>query len=460
MKEILLPELGEGISEVEVRDVLVKEGDSLELNQTILILETDKASMEIPSEDSGLISKVNIKSGDKISPGSLILTISEQDDSQIEGKSNNKEEDSNELVGEPKTGNDISSKINEKPTPPKSKNTTSQNVSSSTALASPSTRKLARQLGCDINLVNGSGNNGRVTKEDILNYVNRHLTDESTSVNSEDIKELLKKEIASLKKDIYAEINRSNDSNKNNEIDFSKWGPTETQPLNKIKIATGKNMTKSWTTIPQVTQFETADVTDLYKSYKMLKKVNTDKNIKISLIPFYIKILTEALKEFPSFNSSLNSTNDAIIVKKYINVGIAIDTLHGLMVPVIKNCESKSLKQISTELSITSEKAHNNNLVFDDIEGGTITISSLGGIGGTNFTPIVLPPQVAILGFSKMENQIVPIADQKFKKRLILPFSLTYDHRVIDGAEAAIFTKKMKELLSSVKLIGKKNVKK
>jgi len=261
--------------------------------------------------------------------------------------------------------------------------------------------------------------------------------------------------------DIYAELNKKTDSNKNNsenKIDFSKWGPIETHPLNKIKIATGRNMTKSWTTIPQVTQFDAADVTYLYKSYKTLKKINTNKNIKISLIPFYLKVLVQTLKEFPNFNSSLNSTNDAIVIKKYINVGIAIDTLNGLMVPVIKNCENKSLKQISSELSLLSEKAHNNNLILDDIEGGTITISSLGGIGGTNFTPIVLPPQVAILGFSKMENQIIPGLDGKFKKRLILPFSLTYDHRVIDGAEAARFTKKMKELLSSVKLIGKKNV--
>jgi len=462
MKEILLPELGEGINEVEIRDVLVKEGDFLNINQTILILETDKASMEIPSEDSGLISKVSVKNGEKISPGSLILTINKENDEPLEKKSDNASEStSSQLIEEPNISNDIYSSLDEKPTPPKSKDTTNKNITSSTALASPSTRKLARQLGCNLNLVNGSGNNGRITKEDVLNYVNKHLTDESASVNSENIKELLKNEIDDLKKDIYAELNKKTDSNKNNsenKIDFSKWGPIETHPLNKIKIATGRNMTKSWTTIPQVTQFDAADVTYLYKSYKTLKKINTNKNIKISLIPFYLKVLVQTLKEFPNFNSSLNSTNDAIVIKKYINVGIAIDTLNGLMVPVIKNCENKSLKQISSELSLLSEKAHNNNLILDDIEGGTITISSLGGIGGTNFTPIVLPPQVAILGFSKMENQIIPGLDGKFKKRLILPFSLTYDHRVIDGAEAARFTKKMKELLSSVKLIGKKNV--
>ena len=462
MKEILLPELGEGISDVEIRDVLVKEGDFLDINQTILILETDKASMEIPAEDSGLISKVNVKNGDKISPGTLILTINEEDSKQIEKKSDeSNKKNSKPLIEESNTGHNVSISLDEKPIPNESKNRINQNTTSSAALASPSTRKLARQLGCDLNLVNGSGNNGRITKEDVLNYVNKHLTDESLSINSENIKELLRNEIADLKKDIYLELNKKNDSNGNNtenEIDYSKWGATETHPLNKIKIATGRNMTKSWTTIPQVTQFETADVTELYKSYKRLKKINTNKNIKISLIPFYVKVLTQTLKEFPTFNSSLNKTNDAIIIKKYINVGIAVDTLNGLMVPVIKNCENKSLKEISTELSIISEKAHDNNLILDDIKGGTITISSLGGIGGTNFTPIVLPPQVAILGFSKMENKIIPTVDSKFRKRLILPFSLTYDHRVIDGAEAVNFTKKMKKLLSSVKLIGKKNV--
>ena len=450
MKDILLPELGEGINEVEIRDVLVKEGDFLDINQTMLILETDKASMEIPSEYSGLISKLHVKNGDKISPNDLILTMDVKDKDITENDSEKSTDETPEStpikdIPPPKQTQDISQ--------PAISND-DENEITSNVLSSPSTRKLARQLGCDINLVNGSGNNGRVTKEDVLDYVNKHLSGESSSINSEDLRKMLKDEISTVKDDIYNELTKSdNFKSKRSEIDFSKWGLTEVQPLNKIKIATGKNMLRSWSSVPQVTQFDSADVTNLYKSYKILK--NKNKGTKVSLIPFYVKILTRVLKEFPNFNSSLNNEADALIIKKYINIGIAVDTINGLMVPVIKNCEKKSIKTINMELAELAQKAHDNILNIEDIDGGTITISSLGGIGGTNFTPIILPPQVAILGFSKMENKLLANKNRSFKKRLIMPFSLTYDHRVIDGAEAAKFTTKMKTLLSSVKLIGK-----
>ena len=205
-------------------------------------------------------------------------------------------------------------------------------------------------------------------------------------------------------------------------------------------------MSNAWSTIPQVTQFDSANISSLYKSYKNLKKKNSDPSIRVSLIPFYIKILTKAIQSFPNFNSSLNSKKDAVIIKKYINIGVAVDTERGLVVPVIKNCEKKSLKEITVELSKVATKAHENKLTMEDIEGGSITISSLGGIGGTNFTPIVNPPQVAILGFSKAEYKLIH-EKGKFVKKLILPFSLTYDHRVIDGAEGARFCAHLKESL-------------
>ena len=469
MIDILLPELGEGISNVEIRDVLVKKGDSIKKDQVILVLETDKASMEIPSEHDGVISELYIKTGDKISPNEKILTLnSEADDSNQNNNiikdtsiSNEKNIQEEAELGEQ---NEVTEAISSSPPPLVSSPITSTSSLQSeslidsnkgnTILASPSTRKLARELGCDIQLINGTGKKGRVSREDVLSYINRHLSSTPRGVSSDDLKTILKDEISSMKDDIVTELSQQDD-NSSDDMDYSKWGLIELEPLSKIKKITGSNMANAWATIPQVTQFDNADISNLYKSYKRLKKENTNPEIKVSLIPFYIKVLTKALQSFPNFNSSLNSKKDAIIIKKYINVGVAVDTERGLVVPIIKNCDKKSLKDITIELSQLAEKAHNNKLSMEDIDGGTITISSLGGIGGTNFTPIVNPPQVAILGFSKAEYNLIYEKDQ-FVKKLILPFSLTYDHRVIDGAQAVKFTTKLKELLSSVKLMGKK----
>ena len=446
MIDILLPELGEGISNVEIRDVLIDKGDALKKDQVILILETDKASMEIPSEHEGIVSELYIKIGDKISPNDKILSLNEEKD--VEEKENTPIESDN-------SSNDVEEKIIETnaATPPPIPEMPAANNNQSNILASPSTRKLARELGCDISLVIGSGDKGRVSREDVLSYVNRYLSSNPSGIDSDDLKSILKNEISAMKDDIVSELSNDEGSH-SNDIDFTKWGLIETDPLNKIKQATGTNMSNAWSTIPQVTQFDKANISNLYKSYKILKKRNSNPKIKVSLIPFYIKILTKVLQSFPNFNSSLSSKKDSIIIKKYINIGVAVDTKRGLVVPVIKNCEKKSLKEITIELSDLAAKAHENKLTMEDIEGGTITISSLGGIGGTNFTPIVNPPQVAILGFSKAENKLVYEKD-KFVKQLVLPFSLTYDHRVIDGAQAAKFTTKLKELLSTAKLIGK-----
>ena len=455
MIDILLPELGEGISNVEIRDVLVSEGDVLKKDQVILVLETDKASMEIPSEHEGVISKLYIKTGDKISPNDKILSINKKDDAS--SKENDKTEDNS--IDNKDTLKEINNIIEThedviaSPTFSGSENLTESKKKGS-VLASPSTRKLARELGCDISLVRGSGNKGRISREDVLSYINRHLSSSPGGIKADDLKNILNNEISTMKDDIISELSDKNNTS-SDDIDFSKWGLIEMDPLNKIKQATGNNMSNAWATIPQVTQFDNANISNLYKTYKKLKKKNTNPKIKVSLIPFYIKILTKVLQNFPNFNSSLNSKKNAIIIKKYINIGVAVDTKRGLVVPVIKNCEKKSLKEITVELSELAAKAHDNRLSMEDIEGGTITISSLGGIGGANFTPIVNPPQVAILGFSKAEYNLVHEKD-KFVKRLILPFSLTYDHRVIDGAQAARFSTDLKKLLSSVKLIGKK----
>ena len=455
MKKILLPELGEGINDVEIRDVLINEGDSIEKNQSILILETDKASMEIPSDYSGVVSKIYVKSGDNISPNDHIIDIEDSKSDVQPNEEPTKEEldiPSNEINinnDEEEIVNNENEKIvsnthSEQPIIP---NLTKDDPTAS-VLASPSTRKLARELGCDINLVSGTGDKGRISKNDVLNYIN--LANNNSSIKPEDLKKIIKDEIATFKNDISTKEHKESNSDE----DYSKWGPTETVKLNKIKLATAKNMSNSWSNIPQVTQFENADITNLYRIYKKIKLSNKDSKIKVSLIPFYMKVITQALNEFPNLNSSLNETQDAIILKKYVNIGVAVDTSKGLVVPVIKNCQKKTVKELNIELSNIADKAKKGNLDINDISGGSITISSLGGIGGTNFTPIVFKPQVAILGFSKANYQLIQHKDN-FAKRLILPFSLSYDHRVIDGAEAVKFTSKISKLLSSIKFLRK-----
>ena len=458
MKKILLPELGEGIDDVEIRDVLVKEGESIEKNQSILILETDKASMEIPSDYSGIVSKIYVKSGDNISPNHHIIDINDSETDDEPNEELSKEEldkPSNEIIvneEEKKISNKneqiVSNTYSDQPiipNPIKEESTTS-------VLASPSTRKLARERGCDINLVSGTGEKGRIIKNDVLAYIN--LTNNNSSIKPDDLKKILKDEIAIFKNDILNDISKKGNRKLNPVEDYSKWGPTESIKLNKIKLATAKNMSNSWSNIPQVTQFDNADITNLFRIYKKIKLSNKDSKIKVSLIPFYMKVITQALSEFPNLNSSLNETQDAIILKKYVNIGVAVDTSKGLVVPIIKNCQNKTIKELNIELSNIADKAKKGNLDINDISGGSITISSLGGIGGTNFTPIVFEPQVAILGFSKASYQLIQYKET-FVKRLILPFSLTYDHRVIDGAEAVKFTSKVSKLLSSIKFLRK-----
>lgn len=458
MKKILLPELGEGINDVEIRDVLVNEGESIDKNQTILILETDKASMEIPSDYSGVVSKVYVKTGDNISPNDHIIDINDSTTDIQPNEESSKEEldiPSKEIIN-----NDQEQIINNNNEQIVSNTQSKQPIisnpieheSTASVLASPSTRKLARELGCDINLVSGTGDKGRISKNDVLNYIN--LVNNNSSIKTEDLRKILKDEIKIFKNDILNDISKKENKKSNSHEDYSKWGLTESIKLNKIKLATAKNMSNSWSNIPQVTQFDNADITNLYRMYKKIKLSNKDSKIKVSLIPFYMKVITQALNEFPSLNSSLNETQDTIILKKYVNIGVAVDTSRGLVVPVIKNCQKKTVKELNVELSNIADKAKKGNLDINDISGGSITISSLGGIGGTNFTPIVFEPQVAILGFSKASYQLIQYKDT-FVKRLILPFSLTYDHRVIDGAEAVKFTSKVSKLLSSIKFLRK-----
>jgi len=426
MIEVRLPNLGEGITSVEISDILVTKGDFIKLDDPIIVVETEKASMEIPTIEGGVIESVQVEKGDTLSPGDLIIRI------EVEGetKSPIKENDNEAEIVE-----SVQDEISKTPTPKQPESTPiEQSVPAQSpqlgkpVLASPSVRRFARELGCDLKLVNGSGPKGRVTQEDVQEYIKGLLTCGAPGGSAFPI-------IAP-----------------GQDMDFSKWGKVDIQPLNKIKKITGKRLQQAWQAIPHVTQFDMADITKLEKLRKHLKKVNTESEIKVSLIPFFIKAVGILLSEMPQFNSSLDRTNENLVLKQYINIGVAVDTPNGLVVPIIKKANEKSIKELAKELTILSGKARNKKISPTDMEGGSFTISSLGGVGGTYFTPIVNPPEVAILGISKSVEEPV-FMDGKFRRRLILPFALSYDHRVIDGATAARFTTGFGQLLSNLERI-------
>jgi pyruvate dehydrogenase E2 component (dihydrolipoamide acetyltransferase) len=399
LKEILLPDLGEGIDSADVSEILINPGDSVSIDDIILVLESDKASMEIPAEDAGVVKEVFVNAGDEVKTGAPLISIEVSSGSTEESKPEPKEE-------EPKK-EDKETKIETKAPEIKS-----ENISSDKTFASPGVRRLARELDIDLTTVNATGPKGRITKDDLHGFIKQKMA-QGGSVGA-----------VSLPK-----------------IDFSQWGSIDEQPLTKIQKITGDRLQQAWQTIPHVTQFDEADISVLNKKRIELKKEGEKKNIKVTFLPFIIKAVIKSLKEFPRFNSSLDHLGENLVLKNYYNIGIAIDTPTGLVVPVIKNADNKSILGLSEELMDLSERARIGKLKPDEFKGGCFTISSLGGIGGTNFTPIINPPEVAIMGVSKSIWK--PVYDHKNKEivpTFMMPFSLSYDHRVIDGAIGAAFT--------------------
>jgi len=423
MADILLPELGEGITSVEISEVLVKKGDTVKVDDPIIVVETEKASMEIPTTESGTVENVQVEKGSTISPGDVIISITGDED-QAEAV-----DETSPHIAESAEPRDI---VKTEPTTPYITPETpdvkpplpATSEIGKPVLASPSVRRFARELGCDLKLVTGSGPKGRITQEDVQEYIKGRLAGGAPGGSALPI-------IAP-----------------GQDLDFSKWGEVDIQPLNKIKKITGKRLQQAWQAIPHVTQFDKADITKLDKLRLHLKKVNKDESVKVSFLPFFIKAVSILLKEMPQFNSSLDGSNENIVLKKYINIGVAVDTPNGLVVPVIKDANEKSIKELARELTTLSSKARDKKLLPADMEGGCFTISSLGGIGGTYFTPIINPPEVAILGISRSTSEPV-FMEGKLRKRLILPFALSYDHRLIDGAAAARFTSNFGQLLSN-----------
>ncbi len=412
-QQILVPDIGD-YSGVEVIDVVAKIGNKLAKEDTIITLETDKATMDIPAPYDLIIVELHVKKGDKVSKGNLIATVTSSVITSSEAKPINS-------TKTPET-------LNNTTTIEQTNTNQGYSFTHANPHASPSTRKFARELGINLENINGTGRNGRIVETDVKKHVNNLVKTDSSSLTN-----------------LPTIINNSSNLN----IDFSKWGEISSQPLSRIKKKSGQILHRNWITIPHVTHFDEADITELENFRNQKQELAKQQGIKLTLLTFFIKAITNGLKSFPLFNSSLAADGESLIIKKYYNIGIAVDTNQGLVVPVVKNTDQKNLLQLAYELTIISQKARDGKLTADDMQGGCFTISSLGGIGGVGFTPIINSPEVAILGVSRSQLKPIYIND-KLSPRLILPLALSYDHRVIDGAEAAKFSKFIVEQLTDL----------
>lgn len=416
--DIVIPDIGDA-KNIDVIDVMVQPGDHVSVDQSIITLEGDKATMDIPSTHAGVVDKVFVKVGDKVSKGVIVLSLVCQHQQSSTFTSENKAP--TQIAETPMVKE---TKQSSSPISSTSSSIAITQASSASVYASPSVRRLAREFGVDLTLVEGSGRKSRIVKEDVQSFVKKRLAEPQANMGIP--------QIAS--------------------IDFSKFGAVVTEPLNKIKRLTAQNMSRSWLNVPHVTHFDEADITDLEAFRQSMKNSPLAKQVKLTPLAFIVHAVAKTLQAFPTFNASLDPKGENLILKQYYNVGIAVDTPNGLVVPVIKDAHSKGLLALAEEMAELGQKARNKALKPDDMMGGSFTISSLGGIGGMAFTPIVNAPEVAILGVSK--SQMKPVYNGKdFDARLMLPLSLSYDHRVIDGAEAARFSAYLCQCLSDIRTL-------
>jgi pyruvate dehydrogenase E2 component (dihydrolipoamide acetyltransferase) len=436
--EVKVPDIGD-FKEVEVIELMVKPGDTIKVDQSLVTVESDKASMEIPSSHAGVVKELKVKVGDKVAEGSLLLLL------ETEGAT------TAAPAAEPATVAAASAPaaavasapapapaptltlVESKPTPTAALEPREGNGAK--AHASPSVRKFSRELGVDLVRLQGTGPKGRILHEDVQSYVKAVMSgqaDTGTAVPAA--------KGTGVGLDLLPWPS----------LDFSKFGPTELLPLARIKKISGPNLHRNWVMIPHVTQFDEADVTELEEFRKDSNAAMAKSGVKLTMLAFVIKASVAALKKFPAFNSSLDAKGENLILKQYYNIGFAADTPNGLVVPVIKDADKKGISQIAQEMGDLSAQAREGKLKPADMQGATFTISSLGGIGGTAFTPIINAPEVAILGLSKAA--IKPVWDGKqFAPRLMMPMSLSYDHRVIDGASGARFSVYLAEVLGDMR---------
>jgi len=421
VKEVLVPDIGD-FDSVEVIEILVEAGDTIAVEDSLISVESDKATMEIPAPEAGVVVEVKVAIGDQVSQGSLVLLLEPSGGAPEVETPVEKEATPTPVASKPAPTAVPQPAVQSQQHRP-SPTAKIDEVSFARAYASPSVRKFARELGVDLGRVAGSGRKGRIVKEDVKAFVKQALTQGLGQGAGGMV-------VAPMP-----------------EIDFSQWGEVETQKLSKINKLTGKFLHRNWVTIPHVTQFDQADITELDALRKTMAAEYKGKGIKITMLAFLIKGVVSGLRELPRFNSSLDASGENLILKNYFNVGIAVDTPDGLVVPVVHDADSKSLVDIAAELGEISQKARDKKLKPSDMQGGCMTISSLGGIGGTQFTPIVNAPEVAILGVSR--HKMTPVWNgESFEPRLMLPLSLSYDHRVVDGADGARFTSFMAQVLA------------
>jgi pyruvate dehydrogenase E2 component (dihydrolipoamide acetyltransferase) len=447
--EVTVPDIGDA-TDVEIIENLVAEGDTVAAEDGLITLETDKATMDVPAPEAGKVVSLSVKVGDKVSKGSLVLMLevegaeaeSTQDDSSSEdssdaaaSKSDNSSSESSSKSSETSSAPAQTQKAPPVPHHPSA----GGKVSTGKVHASPSVRRLAREFGVDLTQVEGSGRKNRVQKEDVQSFVKYELSrpkmNPGSSAGSGNTGGGLQ---------VLAQP----------KVDFAKFGEVEEVPLTRIQKLSGPNLHRNWVTIPHVTQFDEADITELEEFRKEQNAIAEKRKLGVKITPlvFMMKAVADAMKEYPAFNSSLSESGEALVMKKYFHIGIAVDTPGGLVVPVVRDVDKKGIMEISKELMEISVKARDGKLKSADMQGSCFTISSLGGIGGTAFTPIVNAPDVAILGVSKSE--IKPKWNGKdFEPRLMLPLSLSYDHRVIDGAMAARFAVHVSGALSDLRRI-------
>ncbi|MEI7574864.1 MAG: acetyltransferase component of pyruvate dehydrogenase complex [Pseudomonadota bacterium] len=440
IQDILVPDIG-NFDSVDVIEVLVKAGDSVAKEDSLITVESDKASMDIPSPFSGVVKEVKMKVGDKVAQGSLIITMDVSDAVTAPVVEKPAATEKSAVVKEAIPEREIPQPTRPAPEPPKTIAPAHQPVpvgesaivdSGKVSHASPSVRKFARELGVNLAFVKGSAAKNRILQQDVQAYVKNELAKPRTENMGAGLGSL-----ATLAMPV---------------IDFSKFGEIETKPLSRIKKLSGANLHRNWVTAPHVTQFDEADITDLEDFRKSMQADAEKRGVKLTMLAFLIKASVNALKAYPNFNASLSPDGDSLILKNYFNVGFACDTPDGLVVPVVKDVQQKDVLDIARDLADLSTKARERKLKVEEMQGGCFTISSLGGIGGTMFTPIINCPEVAILGVSRSSMQ--PVYDAKtktFEPRLILPMSLSYDHRVVDGADGARFTSHMRMMLSDVR---------
>ena len=428
-----MPDIGD-FKDVPVIEVFVKPGDTVKADDPLVTLESDKATMDVPSPTAGVIKDLKLKVGDKVSEGTVILTLEARETAAAKAPQ--------EAAAPAATKEEPSTP----PTPPKEAPSSRPAPGTAgasgapideqafkAAHASPSVRVFARELGVDLNKVKGSGPKGRILHEDVQQFVKQALSGGAAPAAGAGITGGGALNLLPWP-----------------QVDFSKYGAVEAKPLSRIKKISGANLARNWVMIPHVTQFDDADITDLEAFRVRLNKENEKAGIKVTMLAFLIKVSVAALRKFPDVNASIDGDN--LVYKRYFNIGFAADTPNGLVVPVIKNADQKGIMQIAQEMGELSAKARDGKLGPADMQGGCFSISSLGGIGGTAFTPIINAPEVAILGVSRSATK--PVWDGKeFAPRLTLPISLSYDHRVIDGAAAARFTTYLCQLLADMRRV-------